>query len=87
MNTFLAITTLFLAVRNLKRISPLTSAVPAILGSITKQFSRLTEGGNIPVVIYFKHSIMVYDRLHLYSFTGTVFAVDEGEWMSEIYSL
>lgn len=56
-------TTLFLAVRNLSRISPLTSGVPAILGSMIKDFSALVDGGSTPVVIYFKHSIIVYDRL------------------------
>lgn len=55
MITFLAITTRFLAVRNLKRISPFTYAVPAMLGSITKDFYIREEGGNTPVVIYFRH--------------------------------
>ena len=57
---FLAMTCLFLAVLNLSRMSPLTSGVPAILGSMTKLFPRSVDGGSAPVVMYFKHSMMVW---------------------------
>lgn len=48
-----------LPILNINRISPITYGFPATLGSITKLFPLSLLGGKVPVVMNFKHYIIV----------------------------